>query len=152
MHQGLLLLLARFPCARVVVLHPSTSSSGEGRSETDIVLRDGDTTILVEVCDIVGSDPGQNGKEKKTLQALRVGSEPQALRFIATSRSWAGGLMAANRRVPRELGIEYQNAGVHGDTVLVAVLYASAPREEPPMPDPDGAKVFNPGAVLPRFP
>ena len=76
-----------FPGSLVQECHASTSDGKEGN---DIVLvnLEGAVSVRCEVCDVVASKAGQNGKEKKDLKNLGCTlsvPDDNIRRFIATS-------------------------------------------------------------------
>jgi len=79
--------------------HPSTSG---GNGSNDLVLVDGNGQVRVrcEVCDVVSTSAGQNGKERKDLKSLGCESEVPAddvRRFLIVSSNWAPVLQAQRR-------------------------------------------------------
>ena len=80
--------------------HPSTSDDADGN---DIVLRslEGAVRVRCEVCDVVSSCPGQNGKEKSDLKNLGCEAavpEDGVDRYIATSPEFAEALASSARK------------------------------------------------------
>ena len=84
---------------RVLVCHPTTSSI---RGENDLVIGDskGAVHVRCEVCDVVASSAGQNGKEKTDLASLECSTGvpgDSVRRFICTSKEFAAALTSAKR-------------------------------------------------------
>jgi hypothetical protein len=86
--------------------HPSTSQhimsekDDDGKGN-DLVLMYGEKKIIVEVCDVVSSNAGANGKEKKDLESLGCGKsvpEDQIERYICTSNEFAKALIRPTRK------------------------------------------------------
>jgi len=108
--------------------HPSTSDNAEGN---DIVLVDSKENIIIrcEVCDVVSSTAGQNGKEKKDINNLGCAEgmpEDDVRRFIATSSEFASALVSEKRKW-KDLPYRYKwnDSGMSDGTVLLEIVARS---------------------------
>jgi len=116
---------SKFVYTSVQECHPSTSDNDEGN---DIVLVDSKGNIIVrcEVCDVVSSTAGQNGKEKKDINNLGCAEgipEDNVHRFIATSSEFASALVSEKRKW-KNLPYRYKwnESGLDDNTILLEVV------------------------------
>ncbi len=111
-----------------LIVRECHSSTSDFEGGNDIVLTDSDGTLRVrcEVCDVVSSNPGQNGKEKKDLKNLGCSEmvpNDDVDRYIATSEEFAAALTGSKRKWSN-MHYRYKSiaTGLPQSTVMLAVV------------------------------
>lgn len=113
----------------VLACHPSTSSE-PGSNDLVLGSSEGNCVVRCEVCDVVSSAAGQNGKERKDLASLGCAQgvpDDGVRRFLCTSSEFSQALQNSRRKWEK-CNYRYREfrVGDPGNTVLMELVGAYA--------------------------